>query len=326
MARMLLQLSLAMVLLPLACNSGIGGDGDGGGGSDGTVARPGCRDRCGNVLIPFPFGTNPGCYLDDDYLINCTTTKSSKEPTAFLGQPDGNIMVTNISLKGEVEIQKLIAKDCYGPNGTKGEHIVPTITLSAYTISTRNKFTAIGCDTYAIVNGTDGEKSYRTGCMSMCDVKEDVNYGTCNGAGCCQITSFPSGLRHVTLSLSSYYNHLYVHDFNPCSYAFVVEDGKFNFSETSFQQMKETETLPMILDWSIGNENCSEARKRDNYTCNENSKCIDLTARSGYLCECLPGYQGNPYLPNGCKGDPLDLLCFLFLFRLFSKSPSELVV
>ncbi|GMN58793.1 hypothetical protein TIFTF001_027896 [Ficus carica] len=325
MARMLLQLSLAMVLLPLACNGGIGGDGDGSGG-DGTVARPGCPDRCGNVSIPFPFGTKPDCYLDDDYLINCTTTNSNPAPTAFLRH--GNIMVTNISLKGEVEIQKLIAKDCYDRNGTQGplDSFEPRITLSTFTVSTRNKFTAIGCDTYAILKGFEGEKRYRTGCMSLCDKEEDVNYGTCNGAGCCQITSFPSGLRNVTLRLSSYYNHSYVHEFNPCSYAFIVEDGKFNFSKTSFQEMNKTETLPMILDWSIGNESCSEAPKRHNYTCYENSMCVNSTTRSGYLCQCLPGYQGNPYLPNGCKGDPLDLLCFLFLLRLFSKSPSELVV
>ena len=45
------------------------------------LALPNCPDSCGNVKIPYPFGTTEGCYLNDTadiddgyYFINCTTT------------------------------------------------------------------------------------------------------------------------------------------------------------------------------------------------------------------------------------------------------------
>ena len=46
------------------------------------MAMPGCKDTCGNVSIPYPFGMTAGCYLNDWFKIVCTGKGSSAR--AFL--------------------------------------------------------------------------------------------------------------------------------------------------------------------------------------------------------------------------------------------------
>ncbi|CAJ2674623.1 unnamed protein product [Trifolium pratense] len=55
--------------------------------------------------------------------------------------------------------------------------------------------------------------------------------------------------------------------------------------------------VPLILDWSVGWENCTVSK-----ACMNNSNCHDEDIDfGGYRCECKEGYTGNPYHPDGCK-------------------------
>ncbi|POO01054.1 Thrombomodulin [Trema orientale] len=261
------------------------------------LALPGCRDRCGDLKIPYPFGIGDNCYLEEAFNVTCDDSASPS--IAFLGT--SNLNITKISLhNGELEVLQSVAKDCN--DGQGNNNVAADFWLSDFTISaTKNKFTAIGCDTYAILEGYRDGQSYTTGCTSLCDRKEDVNFGSCSGAGCCQITSIPSGLRNITVWLSSYYNHSKVRSFSPCSYAVLAEERKFKFSETSFEHFEDIKEFPMVLDWAVGNLSCEQARRRGNLACAQNSKCVNSNSSSGYLCRCLPGYDGNPYHPDGCQ-------------------------
>ncbi|CAK9141511.1 unnamed protein product [Ilex paraguariensis] len=269
-----------------------------------VIAKPDCDDHCGNVKIPYPFGMTKDCYLNKFFFINCDV--SFNPPKAFLGS--SNVNVTDIFLdKGQIQILKYVSYDCYDRQGNNTDYQLYSLSLSKFTVSdTENKFTAVGCDTYAIVQGFKGDgQRYTAGCMSICDQKEAVIVDSCSGAGCCQL-SIPEGLQNWTVKLDSYYNHTNVSDFNLCSYAFVAKESEFTFTKDSFQDLAHREKLPLVLDWSIGNQTCEVAQMdMDNYACKAvNSICTTLprVKGSGYICNCPNGYQGNPYLLDGCQG------------------------
>lgn len=262
-------------------------------------AKPGCTDHCGNLTIPYPFGIGPGCYMTEEFSVGCNT--STESPTAMWDESP--ISIANIYLaEGEMQITQWVALDCYDRQGPTDISNQPSLELPLFfTVShTRNKFIAVGCDTYAIFRGyREDEERYTTGCMSICDNLDSVEQ-SCSGIGCCQI-DVPPGLTNYTVRLDSYYNHTDILDFNPCSYAFIVEEGYFNFFPNKcFKELSKTEQLPVILNWEIGEGPCDAAEKRDDYACKANSKCANNDL-SGYISQCLPGYQGNPYLSDGCQ-------------------------
>ncbi|XP_004293670.1 PREDICTED: wall-associated receptor kinase 2-like [Fragaria vesca subsp. vesca] len=152
------------------------------------------------------------------------------------------------------------------------------------------------------MRGFRGELGVVTGCMSKCHSLGSVVDNFCSGIGCCQI-NIPGGLNNVSLVLTSFTNQSQVWSFNPCNYAFIEEEGLFNFNSSSFEQLNYTQQLPMVLNWAIGNESdpCDQAQNRKDFACKANSKCVNGVINSaGYLCQCSPGYEGNPYHPDGC--------------------------
>lgn len=287
--------------------------------SDPPQAKPGCLSRCGNLIIPYPFGIGDDCYLREGFKITCD--ESAQPPRALLA--DSSIITTNISLnEGQLQIWNTIGHDCYdeqGGNQTESMRNSPiSLRLNPpFTISAKNKFVAVGCDTSALFRGNFlhpyEEERYILACMSVCNNLAGAVNGSCSlggSLGCCQIP-IPNGLQNFTLTLGSFLEYKDVAwNFNRCSYSFIVEEGEFTFlPNTSFQELSKTQQLPMIVDWEIQDGGCAKAQKRKDYACKGISKCANrtinlLTEQSGYYCQCPIGFEGNPYLspPGGCRG------------------------
>ena len=269
-------------------------------------ALEGCDDSCGNVSIPYPFGTREGCYMDEDFLITCNN--SYIPPLAFIRS--FNLNVANIWLSGELRVYANVAYECYNRSGHQTSNFDPRFISSINPISnTRNKFTAIGCDTTAVIQGSTGT-TYTTGCISLCASIDDVVNGSCSGIGCCQ-NDIPKGVKDFRLSVNSYSkNNSHVWGFSPCSYAFVVEEGTYKFTSQDLRNFRNrTKKAPMILNWAIGNQTCSEAKQNlKNYGCQNNSDCYDSENGPGYWCKCSNGFLGNPYHPDGCRGNYVNLI------------------
>ena len=263
------------------------------------LALPNCPDSCGNVKIPYPFGTTVGCYRNEsrDFFINCTKSYGQPQPMT------GELEVTNISIEGEMDILMYNAIDCYNQSGTPQEiNTMPWLVVPSFTLSVnKNKFVAVGCDTYAYLIGVLNNEPFSVGCLSLCNNTRSIVDGTCSGIGCCQM-DIPQGLTDINIQAYSFKNHTQVWKFNPCSFAFIIQEDKFSFSSDYLISLQNNETLPMVLDWAIGAETCEVAQNTENYICGGNSNCIDLKNGSGYRCQCRDGYRGNPYLKDGCQG------------------------
>ncbi|KAJ6927649.1 hypothetical protein NC651_011628 [Populus alba x Populus x berolinensis] len=267
-----------------------------------TDAKPGCQDKCGNVSVPYPFGIGEeSCAMNDDFFLNCTSGAEllfgTNMPVRKISQPNGTVTVG---------IDAAFA--CYNKTGNWTDFFSQAITLGSgpFTFSdTLNAFTVIGCDTYAWM--TNDEVTYGAACLSLCTENVSMSDGNpCSGSGCCQ-TSIPKGLKSLDYSLSSFYNYRNVSDFNLCGFAFLVDKNSFKISDWPLSLKpkygKDAYTADVVIEWVVENKTCEQG-KADNtsaYACGANANCTYSENGQGYRCSCNEGFEGNPYLREGCQ-------------------------
>ncbi|XVF37026.1 hypothetical protein REPUB_Repub19eG0110100 [Reevesia pubescens] len=208
------------------------------------LAKSGCHSLCGDVSIPYPFGTGGDCNITEEFFITCSTSTIPNK--AYLGT-NSTIEVVNISLDGQMRILAYASYDCYNTSG-KADHREYWLQIGSFLINnSRNKFTAIGCDTIAIFIDIEVGQSYAAGCLSICNNIGDVTNGSCSGIGCCQ-TTIPKGVRSYDITVASCENHTNVLLDNPCSYAFVAEESAYNFSNLDLRGFDlKNKKFPKIL-------------------------------------------------------------------------------
>ncbi|GJS21854.1 EGF-like calcium-binding protein, partial [Tanacetum coccineum] len=290
-----------------------------------NLAKPGCNSTCGELVVPYPFGfgDNPECYVNKGFRIYCNTSVNPPKATIR------NSYYSSIKLISDstIRVSNRVASRCYIQNRTISRNgTFRNYKGRPYTLSKVNKFTVIGCYDASWLNGVRKSGSVSTGCMVYCSRPDQVVSDECTGNGCCQ-SSIPQDLytyRNWVRSLQgdSSDNVSYIRSFDPCAFAFVGEENKFKFNgltdlinPTSFVE-RIVATVPVVLEWAIGNLNCSKAEATNGLACQLNSNCVSSTRETGgYRCVCKEGYEGNPYLSPGCQDinecvDPRTYPCY----------------
>ncbi|KAF8737629.1 hypothetical protein HU200_014069 [Digitaria exilis] len=258
---------------------------------------------CGDVVVPYPFGTTAGCYLPG-YNLTCDT--SQEPPRLFLG--DGTLQVVSISLENstvrvvgpDISMVKSHSKD-YMANGIWGGERWGLRDGGPYILSEDyNELVLSGCalSVELVITGRWSDRAINT-CSSICygsslghECLEQPNSRRCqkcSGLNCCQVP-VPYGHVSYTVRLTALVG-LGATDIPYL--VFISEEGWLWFQQ--YNSSMSSSAIPVVLAWAIVSNTLMYVNydPRDgNATC---PKDLGSTAchRSYNTCRNIGGAYGN---------------------------------
>ncbi|PAN36044.1 hypothetical protein PAHAL_6G253000 [Panicum hallii] len=268
--------------------------------------RNNCTRSCGGTDIPYPFGVEPGCYHAAWF--NLTCDRSFQPPKLFLG--DGTVQVLEISVpNGTVRINSsrllhtVIGAGASAASGLWGRGL--PLGGPFFLSESRSSVALVGCGALVQLRGGD-DGSLIASCAAVCPLDGDrrivvESSGACAGVGCCQAS--------IVLGYDSY--NIQVNKLNASAYAeaavYLVDKGISYADEVAGSVYGYfPEALPATLDWVINHTGCPSVY-RDGVASecvSSSSRCVDAgnnVPDRGRRCACGIGYQGNPYILDGCQ-------------------------
>ncbi|KAL6601441.1 hypothetical protein ACP70R_044661 [Stipagrostis hirtigluma subsp. patula] len=285
-----------------------------------VIGQPGCNTTCGGVRVPYPFGLGPEHCSWPGFNLTCDTTGR-----LLLG--DGTLRVDHIFL-GNTSVRVVrtgsIINESTG-NSTSDGWSFPFGTSfagSVYELHTNNELVLFGCSLAVtlVESAAAGESNPKisAGCFSICAssfVYSASKDKLCSNVGCCQVNIVlvgrPNAVQLRSSSLSTAGPTL------KSPLVFIAEKGWFDRNGKRNKagipvRPKRPAVLrvPFMLSWGAppgnaglpkrnsGEEVCPGNTSR--VLCkSDHSKCRSYSR--GYVCYCMDGYNGNPYLAGGCQ-------------------------
>ncbi|GKC98029.1 EGF-like calcium-binding protein [Tanacetum coccineum] len=165
-----------------------------------NVAKPGCNSRCGDLIVPYPFGfgNKSECCINEEFRIYCDTSVNPPKASIFKHSCTSFKVISDSNVRTTNKVSSMF----YYPNGTTSNSFRISIdyTGTPYTFSEVNKFTVIGCHDFSWLTEVTKSRNVSTCCMVSCLKLEEVVGDECTGNGSCQ-SSIPKDLIHVHMPL-----------------------------------------------------------------------------------------------------------------------------
>ncbi|XP_047085697.1 wall-associated receptor kinase 1-like [Lolium rigidum] len=301
---------------------------------------PRCLAECGNKSIPYPFGTGTGCFLPG-FEVTCDqtvfpprlflvdpsevfqsnlsgnySTQGVSHTSVWDNKPDRGkpmeIMDISVSLS-EVRISSAVSTDCRKYDSYHS-FIQQTTTVSykgSFFIATgRNVLIGVGTNVDAeLYQSYRGSGDTVTRCISeVTDYSVISTGGPCNSHGCCEASITREAFSMTAIADKKRDDWPYT-DSN-CSVAMMVEKGWYKYTpddvygDEAYMSKKFQGGVPQILHFAVDRSPCplEGHLPPPGYGCrSEYSSCVQPIQRPGHFCKCSENYDGNPYIPGGCR-------------------------
>ncbi|XP_051146182.1 wall-associated receptor kinase-like 5 [Andrographis paniculata] len=250
-----------------------------------SLSKHGCQEKCGNVVIPYPFGIGSECSANSSFTIVCKS--STYPPTPILSSID-NLEVLEISIEGTLIVNQPVSPLNCSYNGSKQHSILPiSLGGSPFYISSRyNSMVNLGCGkTVWLLTNVIGK------CAAVC--RGNSADTTCDGVNCCRIP-IPERLQELQMV----YQITQTRNGTFCGYAFPVQEKWLFRNDAIYPLDRDLRFVPLVLQWYAYNI----VDRSPESTCMyfEGPNDGSSHASSPVFCQCKNGYEGNPYLRWGC--------------------------
>ncbi|XP_037432305.1 wall-associated receptor kinase 5-like [Triticum dicoccoides] len=303
---------LVLMLLPLAASA-----------SSALVLKPDCQARCGDLVVPYPFGIGAGCFRPGFEIACDRNTTPFLPDVTFKGHTPAEpvrVLNLNVTPRAQVRVMLPVAHECVDTARKVTARFDGKLTFNKWRVyrisNTANELFVLGCDTLIYAASRPRRSRFRhatsdpysSGCVAYCNSAQDARDRRCNSIGCCHVNI--SRLLNNTKMWFEKWSRTRVDSTRPCDYAFIVEKNGYVFETAHLKRKPEPDpdkrwSMPLWLDWAIRNRSnsmwCPQAVKTREYACvSKHSDCANSTNGKGYICKCSNGYEGTPYLIDGC--------------------------
>ncbi|KAI3760785.1 hypothetical protein L1987_51184 [Smallanthus sonchifolius] len=251
--------------------------------------------------------------MDESYYIECdiaTQVPRLNQTYSFFFISNGSrrsLEVLEVNVDGHLTVNLPIAHACYSELGLSLDSSPKTYHTSRFPFSsTRNNFIGVGDDIEAHIKL--GARVTTTWCLTdALNITKVVNRSHLVNSWCNSVIPPNRTYAHIEARLNKHRPQLSY----KCGYAFLVDENNFNINDAYNSTLSKNQSLPVVLEWSVGNTTCEEARKdKVTYRCRDNSDCVDGGDNfPGYHINECESPQHNDCLPGHCKNTYGNYTC-----------------